>query len=57
MTKSRLAFRLSLASVAAMMVSLTTTQSALAQNAQNAIDRNGNATTSPPEGRSILESG
>jgi CxxC motif-containing protein (DUF1111 family) len=45
MTKSHLAYRLSLASIATMMVGLTAPQKPLAQNVQNAIDRHGNGTT------------
>jgi Di-haem oxidoreductase, putative peroxidase len=41
MIKSHLAFRLSLTSIAAIMLCLTAAQNVLAQNAQNVIDRNG----------------
>src|SRR5215469_8135529 len=44
MTKSHLAFRLSLASVAAMMAGLTAPQKPLAQNVHHAIGRQGNGT-------------
>ena len=41
MIKSHLAFRLSLTSIATIMVCLTAAQNTLAQNAQNVTDRNG----------------
>jgi CxxC motif-containing protein (DUF1111 family) len=45
MTKSHLAFRLSLASIATVMVGLTAPQNALAQNVQNITNGHGNGTT------------